>query len=174
MTQALAEIAPPSLLKPSKLDLTYRQWLPLASPEMNWDWDYLVHIAKKLEQVATGEIDRLMIFVPPQHGKSQIGTIRFPVYMLECDPTLRVIVGSFNQQLANKFLAFLASPGATARSQLSQGCEGGRQLGAGRWGILFSLRSRPRDRNALRPALYRRPGQGPPAGQLSRLQAGLH
>lgn len=70
---------------------------------MEWRWDYLVYIAKQLERVASGEIDRLMLFVPPQHGKSQIGTIRFPVYMLERDPTLRVIVGSFNQRLANKF-----------------------------------------------------------------------
>lgn len=82
---------------------TYRQWLPVASPEMNWEWDYLAHIGGALERVAADEADRLMIFVPPQHGKSQIGTIRFPVYMMERDPTLRVITGSYNQRLANGF-----------------------------------------------------------------------
>lgn len=30
-------------------------------------------------------------------------TIRYPVYRLECDPEMRVIIGAYNQTLANKF-----------------------------------------------------------------------
>ena len=44
-----------------------------------------------------------MIAMPPRHGKSQLATIRYPVYRLEYDPELRVIIGAYNQTLANKF-----------------------------------------------------------------------
>lgn len=44
-----------------------------------------------------------MLFVPPRHGKSEMVTVRYPVWRLERDPGLRVIVGAYNQLLANKF-----------------------------------------------------------------------
>lgn len=44
-----------------------------------------------------------MIFVPPRHGKSEMTTVRYPIWRLEQDPSLRIIVGAYNQILANKF-----------------------------------------------------------------------
>lgn len=44
-----------------------------------------------------------MIFEPPRHGKSEQNTVRYPVWRLEKESTLRVIVGAYNQTLANKF-----------------------------------------------------------------------
>lgn len=44
-----------------------------------------------------------MIFEPPRHGKSEQNTVRYPVWRLEAEPTMRVIVGAYNQTLANKF-----------------------------------------------------------------------
>jgi predicted phage terminase large subunit-like protein len=44
-----------------------------------------------------------MIFCPPQHGKSTMTTVRYPVWRLEREPSLRVIVGAYNQTLANRF-----------------------------------------------------------------------
>jgi predicted phage terminase large subunit-like protein len=44
-----------------------------------------------------------MIFCPPQHGKSTMTTVRYPVWRLEREPDLRVIVGAYNQTLANRF-----------------------------------------------------------------------
>lgn len=44
-----------------------------------------------------------MIFMPPRHGKSEMATVRYPVWRLTQDPTLRVIVAAYNQILANKF-----------------------------------------------------------------------
>ena len=44
-----------------------------------------------------------MIFEPPRHGKSEQNTVRYPVWRLEQDPTMRVIIGAYNQMLANKF-----------------------------------------------------------------------
>jgi predicted phage terminase large subunit-like protein len=50
-----------------------------------------------------GTIDRLMISMPPRHGKTEQVTVRLPVYALDRDPTRRVILGAYNQTLANKF-----------------------------------------------------------------------
>jgi len=41
--------------------------------------------------------------MPPQHGKSALATIRYPVWRLQREPKLRVIVGAYNQYLAEKF-----------------------------------------------------------------------
>jgi predicted phage terminase large subunit-like protein len=44
-----------------------------------------------------------MLFVPPRHGKSEMVTVRYPVWRLERKPELRVIIGAYNQMLANTF-----------------------------------------------------------------------
>ena len=43
------------------------------------NWHHRV-IARKLEAVERGEIKRLMLFLPPRHGKSQLATINFPAW----------------------------------------------------------------------------------------------
>lgn len=62
-----------------------------------------MHIQEHLDKVTSGEINRLMLFMPPRHGKSEMTTVRYPVWRLKREPTLRVIVGAYNQTLANKF-----------------------------------------------------------------------
>lgn len=44
-----------------------------------------------------------MLFLPPRHGKTELATIRYPIYRLADDPQMRVIIGAYNQTLANKF-----------------------------------------------------------------------
>ena len=44
-----------------------------------------------------------MIFLPPRHGKSELVTVRYSAWRLEMEPTLNVIIGSYNQKLANRF-----------------------------------------------------------------------
>jgi hypothetical protein len=39
-------------------------------------------ICEKLEAVERGDIDRLMIFMPPRHGKSELASKRFPAWCL--------------------------------------------------------------------------------------------
>lgn len=60
-------------------------------------------IAEKLEQVERGEIDRLMIFMPPRHGKSELASKRFPAWCLGRDPKRQIIAASYNSDLANDF-----------------------------------------------------------------------
>lgn len=70
---------------------------------MRWDWPHLRLIQQHLEAMERDELRRLMIFVPPRHGKSELATIRYPVWRLEREPAMRVIVGAYNQALASRF-----------------------------------------------------------------------
>lgn len=60
-------------------------------------------IAEKLEAVERGDIDRLMIFMPPRHGKSELASKRFPAWCLGKDPKRQIIAASYNSDLANDF-----------------------------------------------------------------------
>lgn len=60
-------------------------------------------ICDKLEAVERGEIDRLMIFMPPRHGKSELASKRFPAWCLGRKPSRQIIAASYNSDLANDF-----------------------------------------------------------------------
>jgi predicted phage terminase large subunit-like protein len=60
-------------------------------------------IALKLDQVIAGEILRLMIFAPPQHGKSELASRRFPALYLGKFPNRQLIASTYNQDNADDF-----------------------------------------------------------------------
>jgi predicted phage terminase large subunit-like protein len=60
-------------------------------------------IAQKLEAVAKGEIKRLMICMPPRHGKSELASRRFPAWYLGINPDKQIIAASYNSELASDF-----------------------------------------------------------------------
>jgi len=60
-------------------------------------------IVDKLEAVERGEIHRLMIFMPPRHGKSLLATQMFPAWYLGRHPDRSVISASYQQDLADDF-----------------------------------------------------------------------
>jgi len=82
---------------------SFDDWLTEVTPAFTWNWKHLQHIRAELDKVTTGEIDRLILTMPPRHGKSEMVTVRYPAWVLEQDTDKRVIVGSYNQTLANKF-----------------------------------------------------------------------
>ena len=56
-----------------------------------------------LEAFAEGRIKKLIVSVPPQHGKSVGATTLLPAYMLGLDPDLRIAIASYSGTLASKF-----------------------------------------------------------------------
>lgn len=44
-----------------------------------------------------------MIFMPPRHGKSALTTVRWPVWLLEQNPDLRIILAAYGAELATTF-----------------------------------------------------------------------
>ena len=60
-------------------------------------------IAEQLERVERGEIDRLMLLVPPRHGKSELASKRFPAWYLGRHPEQQFISVSATESLAADF-----------------------------------------------------------------------
>lgn len=64
-------------------------------------WHHEV-IADALDRVVAGTCKRLMIFVPPRHGKSELASVRFPPFLLGRVPTSRIIAASYGADLAHE------------------------------------------------------------------------
>jgi predicted phage terminase large subunit-like protein len=60
-------------------------------------------IIDNLEAIERGQIDRLMIFMPPRHGKSLIASQLFPAWWLGRHPDRSIIASSYGQELATDF-----------------------------------------------------------------------
>lgn len=60
-------------------------------------------IAEQLERVERGEIDRLMLLVPPRHGKSELASKRFPAFYLGRQPHRQFLSVSATAELAADF-----------------------------------------------------------------------
>ncbi len=72
-------------------------------PTWTWDWPHQLLIYHKLRMITEGTAKRLMIFMPPRHSKSETVTVRYTAWRLVRDPQMHVIMGSYNQRLANRF-----------------------------------------------------------------------
>ncbi|MEW6104754.1 MAG: phage terminase large subunit [Bacillota bacterium] len=64
---------------------------------------HLVMLADKLMDLACGRITRLMVFMPPRHGKSYLCSRLFPAWYLINNPNKRVILTSYGASLAFTF-----------------------------------------------------------------------
>lgn len=62
-----------------------------------------INYYKILHQFAIGNIKRLIISIPPQHGKSQGSTILLPAYILGRNPDTRIALSSYSTTFASKF-----------------------------------------------------------------------
>lgn len=60
-------------------------------------------ICDTLQRVEAGELDRVMIFLPPRHSKSMTVSEGFPSWFIGKDPERRVIEVSYGDSLAQKF-----------------------------------------------------------------------
>ena len=56
-----------------------------------------------LQLFAEGRIRKLMVSMPPQHGKSVGASTLLPSYMLGLNPDMRIAIASYSASLANKF-----------------------------------------------------------------------
>jgi hypothetical protein len=75
---------------------------------------HVAAIAWQLERVRRGELNRLIINMPPRSLKSITASVAFPAYILGHDPSQRVVCVSYSGDLAKKhsndFRAILGSP----------------------------------------------------------------
>lgn len=82
------------------------QFTQMTHPAYSAGW---VHddICRRLErfsrEITEGKSPRLMILVPPRHGKSELASIRFPAWHLGHNPTHEIINVGYNLDLPMKF-----------------------------------------------------------------------
>lgn len=66
--------------------------------QVNWHHRILCHY---LDRFVAGEIRRLMVFMPPQNGKSELISRRLPAYILGRSPSTKIIATSYGASLAS-------------------------------------------------------------------------
>ena len=107
-----------------------------------------------LAAFADGRVRRLIVTMPPQHGKSLGASTLLPAYLLGCDPDLRIAIACYSASLASRFNRrvqrmietpeyaglFLTRPSSRARGR-SDTCaraarwrSSGTRAGSCRWG----------------------------------------
>lgn len=79
----------------------FAAWCRAHMPGMLWDVFWLVFVRKHLRRITDGEIDRLGIMVPPQHGKTTL-IIAYIAWRILRTSGLRVALLSHSQTYAEK------------------------------------------------------------------------
>ena len=70
-------------------------------PTYTWNWHHEL-LANALDDFRTGKIKRLMVFMPPQHAKSQFTSRLFPAFCFGHNPDEKIILGSYSASLAER------------------------------------------------------------------------
>lgn len=89
---------------PTRPPDSFLDYLPRVSPK-TWSFDapHIRLIAAHIDAMRRGEFDRLAIFMPPRHSKSETCTVRAPAYLLEHNPEERILVTGYNETMARRF-----------------------------------------------------------------------
>ncbi len=66
----------------------------------NWHLQAITH---KLELCMRGEIQRLLITLPPRSLKTHIASVSFPAFLLGQDPSTKILCASYSKQLSAVF-----------------------------------------------------------------------
>jgi hypothetical protein len=80
----------------------FRDFIVYTKPEYHFNWHHK-EICHKLQAFADGKIKKLMLFMPPQHGKSELATRRLPSYILGKNPDLKIAICSYSATIASSF-----------------------------------------------------------------------
>jgi predicted phage terminase large subunit-like protein len=123
MTRALAPLVPdeipPELVLRAMLAVDFRAFIeftfgvlrPGTPFRPNWHIDAMAH---KLSQIASGELKRLIITLPPRNLKSICASVALPAWFLGHHPSERVVAVSYSDALAkthaNDFRKVVSDP----------------------------------------------------------------
>lgn len=65
--------------------------------------DFHMKYYRILHRFAKGQIKKLIVTIPPQHGKSEGSTRLLPAFLLGINPDLRIAIASYSDTFAKKF-----------------------------------------------------------------------
>lgn len=81
---------------------SFSHFLGYSNPKYELEWFHKL-IAEKCQMLLEGKIRNLMVFMPPQHGKSEIISRGFPAWAFGRDPNLKIVGCSYAADLAGQF-----------------------------------------------------------------------
>lgn len=70
-------------------------------PDYEINWHHAV-LCKYLDRFARGEIKRLLVSMPPRHGKSELVSRRLPAFIFGQNPDAQIIATSYGADLASR------------------------------------------------------------------------
>lgn len=80
----------------------FKKFVKYIKPDYEMQW-FHAYICAKLNQFAKGDVKKLMILLPPQHGKTELATRLFPPYLLGQKPDLKIAIASYGDSTASGF-----------------------------------------------------------------------
>lgn len=80
----------------------YLDFVKYVKPNYDANWHHIL-LCEYLQKFISGEIKRLMVFMPPQHGKSELVSRNLPAYILGLKPTSKIILSSYSATLSSTF-----------------------------------------------------------------------
>lgn len=89
----------PTYEKQERAALTFREFVDRVNPRYVW-YKHCVILAEALQRVADGQCTRLMVFMPPRHGKSELVSRLFAAYYLYRNPERWIGMNCYGADLA--------------------------------------------------------------------------
>lgn len=82
----------------------FNVFLDYIQPGYSQQWFHTL-IARSCQRLFEGTLgtSKLMLFVPPQHGKSEIVSRKFPAWVLGRNPKMKIVGSSYSSDLAQQF-----------------------------------------------------------------------
>ena len=71
-------------------------------PDYQANWHHVL-LCDYLDRFVSGDIKNLMVFMPPQHGKSELVSRRLPAYLHGKDPDLRIAGCAYSAEFVRRF-----------------------------------------------------------------------
>lgn len=100
----LKRLSVPALVKEARRELARRSlehFSTYIKPDYQVNWHHRV-LCRYLDQFVEGAIRRLLVFMPPRHGKSQLVSRHLPAYILGRYPDTSIIASSYSADLASR------------------------------------------------------------------------
>lgn len=81
---------------------SFKEFVLYTMPSYMLNWHHKL-LMNKLQDFAEGKIQKLMVFMPPQHGKSELTSRRLPAYILGNKPYKKIVGCSYASELSKSF-----------------------------------------------------------------------
>ena len=80
---------------------SFRHFIQYVKPDYEFNWHHIVLI-DALQRLAERKYQRLIVMMPPRHGKSELVSVLFPAWCFARDPSEHLILASYAFGLASR------------------------------------------------------------------------